>query len=124
MFEALGHLTFRARRWVLAAAGAFVLVAVTWGIGVFGALSAGGFEDPDAESARAAQRIVAAGLNSADVDAIAVYSDPARTVDDASFQQAVERTVEGLPAEAVLGSATYWSTGQDAFVSADRRTTY
>jgi hypothetical protein len=55
MFESLGRFVFCRRRWVLAAAGVLVVVAALWGTGVFGSLAGGGFEDPDSDSARAAQ---------------------------------------------------------------------
>ena len=47
MFEALGRVMYRRRRWVVAAAVAFVVFAGVWGTGVFGAMTDGGFEDPD-----------------------------------------------------------------------------
>ena len=123
MFEALGRRTYRSRRWVLGLAGAFVLVAVTWGMGVFSALSAGGFEDRRSESYRAMQAI-GEGLGSADVDTVAVYTDPDRTVDDPAFRAAVVQTLDRLPQETVLDTASYWSTGSDAFVSGNRHVTY
>ena len=52
LFERLGHLMYRRRRAVLALTGLFVAVAVAWGTGVFGSLSDGGFEDPEAPSRR------------------------------------------------------------------------
>ena len=123
MFEALGRRTYRSRRWVLAMAGAFVLVAVTWGMGVFGALSAGGFEDPNSESYRATQAI-AAGLGEADVDAVAIYTDPDATVEDPAFRDAVEQTLDRLPTDVVLNTTSFWSTDSDAFVSGNRHVTY
>ncbi len=123
MFEALGRRTYRSRRWVLSLAAAFVLVAVTWGIGVFSALAPGGFEDPNSESARAAT-IIEAELGGAEVDVIALYTDPDRTVDDAAFRNTVVETLQALPTDAVAGFSTYWSTGNPEFVSADRHSTF
>src|SRR4029453_1224575 len=51
MFESLGRLIFRRRRWVLAAAGVLAVVAAVWGTGVFGSLAGAGFEDPHSDSA-------------------------------------------------------------------------
>ncbi|WP_019874605.1 MMPL family transporter [Sporichthya polymorpha] len=124
MFEALGRRTYRSRRWVLGLAGLFVLVAVTWGTGVFSALSQGGFEDPDSESARALTRIEAMSGGTGDVDVVAVYTDPDRTVDDTGFRNTVVQTLQDLPAAEVAGFSTYWSTGSEAFVSADRHSTF
>ncbi len=123
MFEALGRRTYRSRRWVLGLAAAFVLVGVTWGMGVFSALSQGGFEDPDSESARALTRIEA-GLSGGNVDVVALYTDPDRTIDDAGLRDTVVETLQDLPTGEVTGFRTYWSTGSDQFVSADRHSTF
>ena len=42
MFEALGRVMYRRRRWVVALAVAFVAFAGVWGTGVFGAMTSGG----------------------------------------------------------------------------------
>ena len=55
MFEALGRVMYRRRRWVVALTLAFVAFAAVWGTGVFGQLTGGGFEDPDSESTRASE---------------------------------------------------------------------
>src|SRR5215204_3844295 len=55
MFEALGRVMYRRRRWVVALSLAFVAFAGIWGTGVFGAMTSGGFEDPDSESSEAAE---------------------------------------------------------------------
>jgi len=57
MFESLGRFMVRRRHLVLAGAGVFVAVAAVWGTGVFGSLAGAGFEDPDSDSARAAEQV-------------------------------------------------------------------
>ena len=42
MFEALGRVMYRRRRWVVALSVAFVVFAGVWGTGVFGAMTGGG----------------------------------------------------------------------------------
>ena len=54
MFEALGRVMYRRRRWVVALALVLVAFAGVWGTGVFGELTGGGFDDPSSESSRAA----------------------------------------------------------------------
>jgi RND superfamily putative drug exporter len=104
-------------------AGVFVVVAVTWGSGVFAKLAAGGFDNPDSESGRALATIEADfGRN--DIDVLALYRSEDRTVDDPSFRSDVEQAISGLPSSAVRESATFWSTNSDAFVSGDRHSTY
>jgi trehalose monomycolate/heme transporter len=123
MFESLGRLMFRRRRWVLVTAGVLVVVAALWGTGVFGSLGGSGFEDPNSESARAAQQARQVfGRHRADV--VVVYSSPTLRVDDAAFQAAVKRTLAALPTRYVAKTTTYWNTKAPQLVSADRHATY
>ena len=83
---------------------------------------ASGFETPGSESAKALTRIEdTVGRGGADV--VVLYRDGGRTVDDPAFRAAV-RAPDGLPADLVASSTTYWTAGPDAarFVSQDRRT--
>src|SRR5918998_6310317 len=54
VFSRLGSFAVRRRRVVLALTGLFFVAAAVLGAGVFDRLSTGGFQDPDAESTRAA----------------------------------------------------------------------
>jgi len=72
------------RRWaVLGLATLVIAAAAMFGTGVFGALTDGGFEDPDSESARAQARITES-FSRTDADVLVLYSgttdvaDPAR----------------------------------------------
>ncbi len=123
MFESLGRFLFRRRRWVLAAAGVFVVVAAVWGTGVFGSLGGAGFEDPDSDSARAAQQAKRVfGRHQADV--VVLYSSPTLTVDDPAFRTAAQRTLGALPRRYVAKVTSYWDTGAPQLVSTDRHATY
>ena len=123
MFESLGRLMFRRRRWVLAAAGMFVVVAAVWGTGVFGSLAGGGLQDPRSDSARAAQQATRMfGRHQADV--VVLYSSPTLTVDDAAFRAAVNHALSALPRRYVAKTTSYWNTGAPQLVSADRHATY
>jgi trehalose monomycolate/heme transporter len=123
MFESLGRLMFRRRRWVLAAAGVFVVVAAVWGTGVFSSLAGGGFEDPSSDSARAAQQAKQVfGRHGADV--VVVYSSPTLTVDDAAFRASAQRTLAALPQRYVAKVTSYWNSKAPELVSADRHATY
>ena len=57
MFDRLGHTVYRARRWVLAAAAAVLVLGATWGTGVFGSMIQQRVRDPGSESAAADARI-------------------------------------------------------------------
>jgi RND superfamily putative drug exporter len=121
MLERLGHLTYLRRRWVLVAAGVFMIVAAGWGTSVFGRLVGGGFQDPRADSTRAVTVAEQAfGRDAADV--VVLYSSKTMTVDDAAFSSAVSQTLQRLPRSLVPVVLT--SQQNPAMVSADRHTTY
>src|SRR6266498_3322199 len=123
MFESLGRFLFRRRRWVLATAGVLVVAAAVWGTGVFGSLGGAGFEDPDSDSARAAQQAKRVfGRHQADV--VVLYSSPTLTVDDPAFRTAAQRTLGALPRRYVAKVTSYWDTGAPQLVSTDRHATY
>jgi trehalose monomycolate/heme transporter len=112
-------------RWVvLAAAALLVIVGATWGIGLFGAVSGGGFADPDAESSQARERINAE-LGNQDVDILVLYRSDTATVDEPAFQRAVTGTLDELAAHPEVTSVTsFYGTQSPALVSTDRRSTY
>ena len=123
MFESLGRSVFRRRRVVLAAAGVLAVVAALWGTGVFGSLAGGGFDDPDSDSARAAEQAARAfGRHQPDV--VVLYSSPTLTVDDPAFWTAAQRTLAALPTRYVAKVTSYWDTRAPQLVSADRHATY
>src|SRR3954447_9413091 len=123
MFEALGRVMYRRRRWVVALTLAFVAFAGVWGTGVFNAMTGGGFEDPDSESTRAAE-VARQALGREGVDVLVLYRSNDLTVDDAAYRSAVEASLAGLPGGVVERTATFWSTGSPALVSRDHRATY
>jgi trehalose monomycolate/heme transporter len=123
MFEWFGRLAARRRWWILTAGALFVAVAAAWGTGVFSSLSSGGFEDPDSESARAAERI-AETVGRQDADVIVLYSSDTDTVDSPRFSDAVNDTLGALPKDDVPGVTSYYTTRAPAFVSEDRHATY
>jgi len=126
IFERLGRLMYRRRLLVLVLAGAFIAAAGIWGTSVFGRLQTGGFEDPQSESARAVTALEQ-DLGRQATDVVVVYQAPSGsdlTVDDPAFADAVTAVLDGLPGTDVVAVSSYWSTGADAFVSADRHETY
>nr|MBA3800714.1 MMPL family transporter [Geodermatophilaceae bacterium] len=121
--ERWGQLIAR-RRWVVLAVGLLTTtVAAGWGLGVFAALSDGGFEDPGSESARADAAIIEA-FGRTDADVLVLYtSDDGAPVDDPAFERAVTETVAALPADEVVQAVTTYSGGGPALVSDDGRST-
>jgi uncharacterized membrane protein YdfJ with MMPL/SSD domain len=123
MFEALGRMMYRRRRWVVALAVAFVAFAGVWGTGVFGAMTGGGFEDPNSESSKAAE-LAARELGRGGGDVLVLYRSDGMTVDDPAYAATVERSLAGLPDGVVERATTFWSSGAPQLVSDDRRATY
>src|SRR5688572_22911515 len=123
MFEALGRVIYRRRRWVVALTLAFLAFAGVWGTGVFGAMTYGGFEDPDSESSEAfAVATRELGRDSADV--VVLYRSDDLTVEDPAFQAAVTESLDALPDDLVDEPTTFWTTGAAQLVSDDRRSTF
>src|SRR4051812_26906549 len=111
------------RAWAVLISGlAVVMAAAAFGLGVFGQLSQGGFDDPASESARelALEQSTFAGH---EADVVAIYSSPTLRVDDPAFRSAVEGTVAALPHGAVQTAVTYYATRSPSLVSADGRAT-
>ena len=123
MFEALGRVMYRRRRWVVALALAFVAFAGVWGTGVFGAMTGGGFEDPGSESSLAGE-VAERDLGRGGGDVVVLYSSDGLTVDDPAYAEAVEASLAGLPDDVVEESVTYFGTGAPQLVSDDRTSTY
>jgi uncharacterized membrane protein YdfJ with MMPL/SSD domain len=123
MFEALGRVIYRRRRWVVALSLAFVVFAGVWGTGVFGHLTGGGFEDPHSESSRAAEvAFQELGRDSADV--VVLYRSAEATVDDPAFAAAVTGSLAALPQDLLERTTTFYGTHAPQLVSTDRHATY
>ena len=123
MFEALGRVIYRRRRWVVGLALLFVAFGAVWGTGVFGSLTGGGFEDPHSESSRAAQ-VAEQTLGRSAGDVVVLYRSADRTVDDPAFREAVTSTIGALPPDVVQRATTFWSSSAPFLVSSDRHATY
>ena len=121
--ERWGRLVARLR-WTVLVVGLLVAVlAGLYGFGVFGALSDGGFEDPDSESARA-DAAIAEAFGPTDADVLVLYeTGDGATVDDPAVEQAVTDTVTALPDADVVKATTAWNGGGKALVSDDGEST-
>ena len=124
MFAWWGRTLVRLRWAVLAAALVLIAVGTTWGTGVFGSLTGGGFEDPASESSRIRERIVAEFGNQ-DIDLLVLYSSDTATVDQPEFREAVTATLDRIRQRPEVATVTSWyETQVPSMVSADRRATY
>ncbi|MCU1616489.1 MAG: hypothetical protein JWO98_4029 [Frankiales bacterium] len=123
MFEALGRLMYRRRRWVVVVALLAVGFAGVWGTGVFGELTGAGFDDPKSESTRAAA-VAEQALGRTSADVIVLYRSDHLTVDDPAFEDAVTGALARVPEGTVGHTTTFWATGAPSLVSHDRHATY
>ncbi len=98
------------------------VLAAVYGMGVFGALSHGGFDDPATESARELERERAVFGNRT-VDVIAIYRSPTLTVSDPAFRTEVEETLAAVPAGTTTSVDTFWDTRDPGMVSTDEHAT-
>jgi RND superfamily putative drug exporter len=125
MFGWWGKAVIRLRWWVIAAALALVVAGATWGAGVFGALTGGGYDDPDSQSNRAAAGIAAA-LGQRDPDLLVLWSSDTLAVTDPAFRTAVTSAVQRIRSEADVAEVAAYTdeNAPPALVSNDRRATY
>ncbi|MDF5755286.1 MMPL family transporter [Spongiactinospora sp. TRM90649] len=125
MFASLGRFAAR-RRWpVVIATLLLVLLGGFWGTtGLFGNLIGGsGFESPDMEAVRT-ERLLAGPLGRYGPDLVVMYESDRLRVDDPAFATAARAALDRVPREDVVRLESYWSTGDQAFVSSDRRAAY
>ena len=122
MMQSWGHLVAR-RAWTILIAG-LVLVAgaAVFGLGVFGSLSNGGFDDPASESARS---LVAehAAFTSHDSDVVVIYSSPSMTVSDPAFKESISNAIKGLPEGSIRRVTTWYETPSPTLISMDQHAT-
>jgi len=117
-----GGTVYRCRGRVLAATAAFLVFALVWGTGVFGALDDSGFDDPDSEAslaADAAESILGGGH-----DLLVLVRHDDLTVDEPEFTSGVAKAVAALSESLVEEAVGFEETGSAALVSEDRHATY
>ena len=124
MFEAWGRSLYRARRLTIVAALLFAVAAGVWGTGVFGKLNSGNTFTPPNSQSSAESALAASEFGRDGADVVVLFRAAAHTVSDPAYRQAVTSYLAGLPAGQVTRSVTYWTSGQQDLVSADRHSTY
>jgi len=101
-----------------------VMAAAGYGFGVFGKLTGGRDVDRQAESSKVAAT-VAAKFKGQDYQLIGLFTSGSATVGDSGYKQAVESRVKQIQAHAHVKTVVdFYNTGNDAFVSKNRRQTY
>ncbi|CAN5729255.1 MMPL family transporter [soil metagenome] len=111
MLARLGTTVVRRRQLVLALSVVAFAVAGALGGGVADRLSAGGFEDPDAESTRATDALLEE-FGAGSPNFVLLVSAPDGSVDDPAVAAAGQALTAELAAETeVVDVASYWSLG-------------
>jgi RND superfamily putative drug exporter len=123
MLSGIGRFTYRWRFWVLGLAVAGAVAAAILGAGVSSRLSPYGANDPATQSVRATDRYQAAAHRQVEPGVIALVDSG--DVGTAAARAKVEAIAHRLAAEpGVVAVSSYYSTGDPAMVSFDRRRTY
>ena len=122
MMQSWGHLVARRAKTVLGAGLALVVVAAVFGLGVFGSLSNGGFDDPASESARSLVTEHAT-FASHDADIVIIYSSPSMRVSDPAFRESVSNVISGLPKGSTQRVTTWYQTPSPTLISGDQHAT-
>ena len=122
MMQSWGHLVARRAKTVLGAGLALVVVAAVYGLGVFGSLSNGGFDDPASESARSFATEHAT-FASHDADIVIIYSSPSMRVSDPAFRESVLKVISGLPKGSARRVTTWYQTPSPTLISGDQHAT-
>ncbi|GAB2918927.1 MMPL family transporter [Micromonospora polyrhachis] len=124
MFTWWGRAVVRLRWVVLAAAVLLAVIGATWGTGVFGSLTGGGFDDPASESSQLRERVTE-GLGSYGADLVVLYSSDTATVEQPAFRDPVTTTLDQLRQRPEVAGVTTWYTTPDpSLVATDQRATY
>ena len=119
MFAAWGAWVARFHWPVLAVALVAVAGAGIWGMGVFGELSEGGYNDPGSQSAQATT-VVQAALGAQGGDVVVIYTPLTGTIDNAVLGRQVQNSLAALPAGTVRGWTSYWQAGAVQYAAVDR----
>jgi len=121
LFAKWGSLAYH-RRWVVMIATLVLTVmGGMWGLGVFDRLSEGGFGDPTSEAVRA-NKLVEDTFGRQGGDIVVMYTAPSgTTIDTPEVKAKVEKSLAGLPTDAVKTVVSYWTIPQpNPFGTADK----
>jgi len=111
------------RAWTVLIAGLILVAAAAiYGLGVFGSLSSGGYDDPASESARSLV-MEHATFTSHDADIVIIYSSASMKVSDPAFRASVASVINGLPKGSIQRITSWYQTPAPALISKDQHAT-
>jgi RND superfamily putative drug exporter len=124
MLAALGRLLYRTRWGALLLSLVVVAGAAVYGTGVFGTLTAGGFEDPNSQSAQA-HTFLDQQLGGWTPDVVVLMRSDTLGATDPAFASAATRLLDNLQSQPGVASvASYYSTQSPRFLSRDGHETF
>ena len=124
MLATLGRALHRARWFVLLAGLGVVFAAALFGTGLFGSLKAGGFEDPNSQSAQA-EALLDRQLGGSTTDIVILLHSDTLNATDPAFANAAAQVLDPLQARPEVASITsYYSTRSARFLSRDGHETF
>jgi putative drug exporter of the RND superfamily len=118
MLYRYGEFVVRRARLLLVISGVLLVAAAVFGVGAFGKLKNGGFDDPASESSQAQHLIDTrhGGQN----NLVLLVTATSGTVDDPAVASGGKQLAESLAGDpTVTGVVSYWQTGAPALKSAD-----
>ena len=124
MLATLGRAIFRARWFVLVIGLGLVLGAALVGSGLFPLLKAGGFADPNSQSAQA-QNLLDQQLGGSTSDIVVLMRSDALRATDPDFAGAATQMLDPIQSRPEVASVTsYYSTHSNRFLSHDGHETF
>ena len=125
MLANLGRILHRKSGWFLGAGAIFLIIAGTYGTGVFDKLASGGFDSPGFESYQAAHETSDHFGGSQQSLLVLFHSEHGLQVTDSAYQRAVENTLQVAHQDKRVVSVTdYYTTHAPQLVSRDGASTY
>ncbi|QQM38784.1 MMPL family transporter [Streptomyces liliifuscus] len=120
MFDRVAELTVRWPRAVLVVASVLVAAMSVVGVGAFGKLVGGGFDDPDSQSTQAS-RVIDEKFGG-EANLVLLVSGGTQRVSDPAVEQDGRQLVDELRKEPELGNiVSYWDTRSDSLLARDGR---
>lgn len=120
MFDRVAELTVRWPRAVLVVASVLVAAMSVVGVGAFGKLVGGGFDDPDSQSTQAS-RVIDEKFGG-EANLVLLVSSGTQRVTDPAVEQDGRQLVADLRKEPELGNiVSYWDTQSDSLLARDGR---
>src|SRR5215469_8064561 len=124
MLATTARALYRARWIVLLLGLAMALGAGLFGSGLFPLLKAGGFEDPNSQSAQA-EKLLDTQLGGSTTDIVILMRSDGLSPTDPTFASAATGLLDMLKARREVGSViSYYSTGSPRFLSRDGHETF